>query len=275
MPAASPAAHPLHCLSCRSAATARPHMCMPAALPAEHPLHCCPCRMQRTPGRKPLRVAGLQSHVPGGGGGAAGAAARPAGSAACGAGHAALLTCCAPPWLPGTTTVRGVSTNWLCPALVCAQDCPYPFYVASSKAASRLAVLLGEGAGLPELGVEGSPRVLASLLPPNTKKAEALRLVVHARRSSRCITGGVGLGVWRLMVPVFAQPAHAPAPQPAPQAHPAEASQVAFNAAAPPSPTHPRPQAHAHKPRRTAATPPSRPVSPRQCATPSPCPAEW
>ena len=56
------------------------------------------------------------------------------------------------------------------------QDCPYPFYIASSKAASRLSVLLK--AGLPQvedLLMEGSPRVFASLLPPNTRKAEALR----------------------------------------------------------------------------------------------------
>ncbi|GAB4817350.1 hypothetical protein N2152v2_004396 [Parachlorella kessleri] len=59
------------------------------------------------------------------------------------------------------------------------QDCPYPFYIASSKAASRLSVLLK--AGLPaqeDLWREGSPRVFASLLPPNAKKAEALRAIM-------------------------------------------------------------------------------------------------
>lgn len=58
------------------------------------------------------------------------------------------------------------------------QGSPYPFYIASSKAASRLWVLLQ--AGLPgEEGLgEGSPRVFASLIPPNEKKVEALRTIM-------------------------------------------------------------------------------------------------
>jgi phosphoglycolate phosphatase-like HAD superfamily hydrolase len=52
-------------------------------------------------------------------------------------------------------------------------DCPYPFYIASSKREDRLVRLLN---GLLGLGVEeGSPRVIASLIPPNQRKIEALR----------------------------------------------------------------------------------------------------
>lgn len=51
--------------------------------------------------------------------------------------------------------------------------CPYPFYIASSKAASRLVPLLRASLGM-EVEV-GSPRIFASLIPPNERKIEALR----------------------------------------------------------------------------------------------------
>jgi len=55
------------------------------------------------------------------------------------------------------------------------RDCPFPFYIASSKAGHRVSALLREllGIDIPE----GSPRLFASLLPPEEKKAEALRAI--------------------------------------------------------------------------------------------------
>lgn len=53
-------------------------------------------------------------------------------------------------------------------------ECPYPTYFASSKAASRLVSLLTA----PPLGLDvaaDSPRLFASLIPPNERKIEALR----------------------------------------------------------------------------------------------------
>lgn len=55
--------------------------------------------------------------------------------------------------------------------------CPYPFYIASSKAASRLVPLLRASLGM-EVEV-GSPRIFASLIPPNERKIEALREVAQ------------------------------------------------------------------------------------------------
>ena len=51
--------------------------------------------------------------------------------------------------------------------------CEYPWYVASSKAAHRISVLMGSllGIDLPP----DSPRLFASLVPPEQSKVEALR----------------------------------------------------------------------------------------------------
>lgn len=69
---------------------------------------------------------------------------------------------------------RWVALNPLYPCVADAlQACPYPFYIASSKASSRLVALLRAGLGMDV--EEGSPRVLASLIPPNEKKIAALR----------------------------------------------------------------------------------------------------
>lgn len=54
-------------------------------------------------------------------------------------------------------------------------ECPYPTYIASSKAAHRVSALSGEVLGL-DLPAD-SPRLYASLLPPEEKKAEALRSI--------------------------------------------------------------------------------------------------
>jgi hypothetical protein len=55
-------------------------------------------------------------------------------------------------------------------------DCTSPFYICSSKRGDRLVRLLNAQFNL---GVtEESPRVLASLIPPNEKKIEALRNVM-------------------------------------------------------------------------------------------------
>ena len=51
--------------------------------------------------------------------------------------------------------------------------CEYPWYVASSKAAHRISLLMGSllGIDLPP----NSPRLFASLVPPEESKVEALR----------------------------------------------------------------------------------------------------
>jgi len=53
--------------------------------------------------------------------------------------------------------------------------CEFPFYIASSKAAKRVSPLLKEqlGQDIPE----DSPRLFASLLPPNEMKVETLRQI--------------------------------------------------------------------------------------------------
>lgn len=67
-----------------------------------------------------------------------------------------------------------LSLNPLYPGVADAlQACPYPFYIASSKAASRLVPLLRASLGMQV--EEGSPRIFASLIPPNERKIEALR----------------------------------------------------------------------------------------------------
>lgn len=52
----------------------------------------------------------------------------------------------------------------------------YPVYFASSKAAHRVSTLLQEHFGLSDL-TEDSPRLFASLLPPEEKKVETLRMI--------------------------------------------------------------------------------------------------
>lgn len=53
-------------------------------------------------------------------------------------------------------------------------DCPYPSYFASSKATSRLVSLLAAPPLALDVGAD-SPRLFASLIPPNERKIEALR----------------------------------------------------------------------------------------------------
>lgn len=55
-------------------------------------------------------------------------------------------------------------------------SCQYPVYFASSKAAHRVSTLLQEHFGLADVTVD-SPRLFASLLPPDDKKVEALRTI--------------------------------------------------------------------------------------------------
>ncbi|PNW73936.1 hypothetical protein CHLRE_13g578900v5 [Chlamydomonas reinhardtii] len=55
------------------------------------------------------------------------------------------------------------------------RGCPFPTYIASSKAAHRVAALSTSVLGL-ELAAD-SPRLFASLLPPEEKKAEALSTI--------------------------------------------------------------------------------------------------
>ncbi|CAG9460501.1 unnamed protein product [Pedinophyceae sp. YPF-701] len=57
------------------------------------------------------------------------------------------------------------------------RECPYPSYLVSSKSGKRVAAVLGGLVGM-EGVEEGSPRVMASLLPPEEKKVEALRTIM-------------------------------------------------------------------------------------------------
>lgn len=83
-----------------------------------------------------------------------------------------------------TAPERWLNLNPLYPGVADAlRDCPYPFYIASSKKASRLVSLLQGQLGLEV--EEGSPRLFASLLPPNEKKIEALRWVAAAVAEQR------------------------------------------------------------------------------------------
>lgn len=69
-----------------------------------------------------------------------------------------------------------LSLNPLYPGVAAAlADSPYPFYIASSKAARRLVPLLNACLGM-EVD-ELSPRLFASLIPPNEMKIDALRCV--------------------------------------------------------------------------------------------------
>ncbi|KAF6253918.1 hypothetical protein COO60DRAFT_369922 [Scenedesmus sp. NREL 46B-D3] len=54
--------------------------------------------------------------------------------------------------------------------------CEYPIYFASSKAAHRVSTLLQEHFSMSDL-TQDSPRLFASLLPPEQKKVEALRAI--------------------------------------------------------------------------------------------------
>ncbi|KAI3426337.1 hypothetical protein D9Q98_008710 [Chlorella vulgaris] len=72
---------------------------------------------------------------------------------------------------------RWLSLNPLYPGVAAAlADSPYPFYIASSKAARRLVPLLSSCLGM-EVD-EQSPRLFASLIPPNEMKIDALRTIM-------------------------------------------------------------------------------------------------
>lgn len=104
-------------------------------------------------------------------------------------------------------TQRWLALNPLYPGVAEAlRQCPYPFYIASSKASSRLITLLNASLGMSV--DEHSPRLFASLIPPNEKKIEALRWAsaqagpngqgkptrgaVGPRRECLCVTGLAG-----------------------------------------------------------------------------------
>lgn len=57
-------------------------------------------------------------------------------------------------------------------------SCEYPIYIASSKAAHRVSTLMQEHFALPDLTPD-SPRLFASLLPPEEKKVEALQTIAE------------------------------------------------------------------------------------------------
>ncbi|KAK9830317.1 hypothetical protein WJX72_010962 [[Myrmecia] bisecta] len=82
--------------------------------------------------------------------------------------------------------VRG---NQLYPGILDAvKQCPYPFYIASSKGEERLVNLLQNLLGLDIQ--QGSPRIFAELLPPNERKIESLR-TIQTRLDQRALqTGG-------------------------------------------------------------------------------------
>ena len=87
--------------------------------------------------------------------------------------RATILTCMIVPPHP-TPSYQGV------PEALAA--CPYPYYIATSKAARRLVPLLRHSRlGLDDID-ESSPRIFAALLPPNERKIETLR----------CVGGGAG-----------------------------------------------------------------------------------
>jgi phosphoglycolate phosphatase-like HAD superfamily hydrolase len=69
---------------------------------------------------------------------------------------------------------RWLALNQAYPGIPAAlAECPYPFYITTSKAASRVSVLCEHNLGLPL--PPDSPRLMCALLPPNEKKIEALR----------------------------------------------------------------------------------------------------
>ena len=53
--------------------------------------------------------------------------------------------------------------------------CEYPYYIASSKKAARVSALATQLLKLKGFESSDSPRLFASLLPPNEAKAETLR----------------------------------------------------------------------------------------------------
>ncbi|KAL4448327.1 hypothetical protein ABPG75_005546 [Micractinium tetrahymenae] len=80
--------------------------------------------------------------------------------------------------MSGAAAERWLALNPLYPGVGEAlRACPYPFYIASSKASSRLVTLLRAGLGMEV--EEGSPRIFASLIPPNEKKIAALREIAQ------------------------------------------------------------------------------------------------
>eukprot|EP00887_Chlorella_sp_A99_P004237 scaffold15.g4237.t1 len=58
------------------------------------------------------------------------------------------------------------------------RDCPYPWYVVSSKGASRLVPVLNATLSA-EAFAPDSPRLFAGLIPPNKRKIEALRAIAQ------------------------------------------------------------------------------------------------
>ncbi|PSC70318.1 hypothetical protein C2E20_6217 [Micractinium conductrix] len=69
-----------------------------------------------------------------------------------------------------------VALNPLYPGVADAlQESPYPYYIASSKAAGRLVTLLCASLGL-DIDT-ASPRLFAGLIPPNERKIAALRAI--------------------------------------------------------------------------------------------------
>ncbi|KAI7843756.1 hypothetical protein COHA_002654 [Chlorella ohadii] len=88
--------------------------------------------------------------------------------------RAALMSGAAQRWQELNPLVHGRVYEGVGEAL---RECPYPFYIASSKAAHRLVSLLRSQLGL-ELD-EQSPRLFASLIPPNERKIAALRTVME------------------------------------------------------------------------------------------------
>lgn len=70
-------------------------------------------------------------------------------------------------WLALNRPYLGVK-EWLA-------ECPFPFYIASSKAGHRLSTLLTQNFGL-DVPAD-SPRLFSSLLPPEEKKVEALMTI--------------------------------------------------------------------------------------------------
>jgi hypothetical protein len=67
------------------------------------------------------------------------------------------------------------------------QYCDFPFYIASSKDAVRVSAVATRVLGLRGFEDAASPRLFASLLPPDTAKANALRCAVQTV-GSWCLT---------------------------------------------------------------------------------------
>jgi hypothetical protein len=59
------------------------------------------------------------------------------------------------------------------------QYCDFPFYIASSEHAARVSAVATRVLGLRGFEDAASPRLFASLLPPDTAKANALRCAVQ------------------------------------------------------------------------------------------------